>query len=356
MFAAVAVGCAWMVCAGRVRAQVIAFDDATDAAYADGWEEGDNGGFGFQPWTGGMYGNPIAIDTGPAPDNDLGVPAFQLGTGGIEYWAVRPFAAGIAPGQSFRIDFDSFTLPANTPDSEFNWMFGLRSASGDRLSIYVYDYYQGGVPLFGGEKLGIYATSANSNLNGGASLPTTGCAGGDFCSGYSTVDGSDGFTLTVDVLTLNTYRLRIEDDGITKVDVTGEMQMGARTNEPINNFFMWAKENTNEIHQTYFSNIEIFTTPIDAGLDGDFNDDGQVDAADYTLWRDNLGATDESSIHNNGDQQNGVDAADYAVWKNGFGDSSGPGGAAGASVPEPASWAAALVCLFAGLWQRRRVV
>ncbi|MEX2091724.1 MAG: hypothetical protein WD971_03555, partial [Pirellulales bacterium] len=186
-------------------AQIVASDNATDPIYADGWDEGDNGGFGFLPWTGGMYGNPIAIDSGSEPDNDLGGPAFQLGTGGQGYWAVRPFAAGIEPGQNLRIDFDSFTFPDDTPDSDFNWMFGLRSASGDRLSLYAYDYYIGGAPLFGGEKFGIYATSANSNLDGGASLPTTGCGGGTYCTGYSTADGSDGFTLTVVVLTLNTY-------------------------------------------------------------------------------------------------------------------------------------------------------
>jgi len=80
------------------------------------------------------------------------------------------------------------------------------------------------------------------------------------------------------------------------------------------------------------------------GLPGDFNDDGVVDAADFTTWRDHLGATDESAIHDNGDHMNGVDAADYDVWKENFGMPPGGGasgtGAAGtnAAVPEPASW------------------
>lgn len=331
-------GCVLVVGAMRASAAVLASDNATDPVYADGWDEDDNGGVGFLPWTGGMYGNPIAIDPGTAPDNDLDLPSFRLGTGGQGYWAVRPFAAGMAPGQSFRIGLDSFTFPVGTPDSDFNWMFGLRSAAGDRLSIYVYDYYIGGAPLFGGEKFGIYATSADSKLDGGASLPTTGCGGGTFCTGYTTADGSDGFTLTVDVLTTNTYRLRIEDDGITKLDVSGQMQMGTRTDQQITSFFLWAGEATNQIHTTYFSNIEIFDTPSQVGLAGDYNGDSKVDAADYTVWRDHLGAADESSIGDNGDHQNGVDIADYAVWKSDFGSMSGAGGIAGASVPEPASW------------------
>ena len=55
---------AWMVVAPCGSGTGHRLDDATDPAYADGWEEGDNGGIGFLPWTGGMYGNPVAIDAG----------------------------------------------------------------------------------------------------------------------------------------------------------------------------------------------------------------------------------------------------------------------------------------------------
>jgi hypothetical protein len=79
-------------------------------------------------------------------------------------------------------------------------------------------------------------------------------------------------------------------------------------------------------------------SPISPGLAGDFNVDGVVDAADYTLWRDHLGDPNEASINNLGDGQNGVDDADYAVWKQHFGESAngGSGGFTGA-VPEPAT-------------------
>ncbi len=49
---------------------------------------------------------------------------------------------------------------------------------------------------------------------------------------------------------------------------------------------------------------------------GDYNDDGFVDAADYTVWRDNLGSS--NSLGGNGDETGGsagiVDAADYDLW------------------------------------------
>ena len=83
-----------------------------------------------------------------------------------------------------------------------------------------------------------------------------------------------------------------------------------------------------------------FDTAPDTGTPGDFNGDGTVNLADYTLWRDNLGAADESSLMNNGDGLNGVDAGDYAFWKARFGNTGATLQAPGvAAVPEPATGA-----------------
>jgi phospholipase/lecithinase/hemolysin len=54
-------------------------------------------------------------------------------------------------------------------------------------------------------------------------------------------------------------------------------------------------------------------------LAGDFNGDSIVNIADYTVWRDQLGAADEALINSAGDGLNGVDAGDYIVWKDHFG-------------------------------------
>lgn len=71
-------------------------------------------------------------------------------------------------------------------------------------------------------------------------------------------------------------------------------------------------------------------------LDGDYNGDGMVNLADYTVWRDNLGGTATLP----GDTTPGnVTVGDYTVWKNNFGLS----GAAAltkvspTNVPEPAA-------------------
>ncbi|MCA9189241.1 MAG: hypothetical protein KDA99_26630, partial [Planctomycetales bacterium] len=48
-------------------------------------------------------------------------------------------------------------------------------------------------------------------------------------------------------------------------------------------------------------------------LPGDYNKNGMVDAADYTVWKDNFGSTTSLDADGNGDGT--VDAADYTVWK-----------------------------------------
>jgi hypothetical protein len=67
-------------------------------------------------------------------------------------------------------------------------------------------------------------------------------------------------------------------------------------------------------------------TPFVDALAGDFNNDGSIDAADYVVWRKNLGSQD-----------------DYNLWRTNFGRTSGAGAAANlagslsSSVPEPSS-------------------
>lgn len=77
---------------------------------------------------------------------------------------------------------------------------------------------------------------------------------------------------------------------------------------------------------------------------GDFNGDGIVNAADYTLWRDNLGDPDESNINGAGDG-GGVTQSDYLVWRDNYGVSYSLA-ASTAQAPEPASMAALAVLLF----------
>ncbi len=61
------------------------------------------------------------------------------------------------------------------------------------------------------------------------------------------------------------------------------------------------------------------------GLSGDFNNDGNVDAADYTVWRDGLGISYTQS--------------DYNIWQSNFGEisSSSTSSSIALTIPEPAT-------------------
>jgi hypothetical protein len=52
---------------------------------------------------------------------------------------------------------------------------------------------------------------------------------------------------------------------------------------------------------------------------GDFNSDGVVDIADYTVWADNFGVVTGSHVHGDGNDDGAVDIADYTIWADNFG-------------------------------------
>ena len=82
-----------------------------------------------------------------------------------------------------------------------------------------------------------------------------------------------------------------------------------------------------------------------AGLPGDYNGNGLVDAVDYTLWRDNLGL-DSSVLGGNGSGAASVVQADYDLWKSHFGESVASRSEVD-PIPEPASLLLALLALTA---------
>lgn len=76
-----------------------------------------------------------------------------------------------------------------------------------------------------------------------------------------------------------------------------------------------------------------------AGVPGDYNGDGTVDAADYTVFRDHQGANFDLMNENPAATTPGmVDQEDYNFWKSRFGNGGGSGADVRvAAVPEPAA-------------------
>jgi hypothetical protein len=102
-------------------------------------------------------------------------------------------------------------------------------------------------------------------------------------------------------------------------------------------------------------NLAILLTPGE-GLPGDYNSDGAVNAADYTVWRNNLGASITLPNEGTGVSPGVVDAADYVLWKANYGNGSGSG--AGASdaenVPEPQTFVLLLGSICGLVYRNRR--
>ena len=174
-----------------------------------------------------------------------------------------------------------------------------------------------------------YKQTATGKLSIELSGPNFGNEGFDIL----TITGAANLDGTLDVTTINGFGASIGDrfDILTAASLAGTF---ATENLPI-----------------LFGNIELEVVYSPTGvtlvavpqLDGDFNYDGIVDAADYTVWRNNLGLA-SSALNGNGSGAATVVQADYLLWKTNFGESIASSSGAD-HVPEPTTLLLALLAL-----------
>jgi hypothetical protein len=74
-----------------------------------------------------------------------------------------------------------------------------------------------------------------------------------------------------------------------------------------------------------------FVAYPDAPLTADYNGNGNVDAADYTVWRDTLGSM--TNLAADGNANGEIDPGDYDTWKENFGASNDPDNALFSDIP-----------------------
>lgn len=102
-----------------------------------------------------------------------------------------------------------------------------------------------------------------------------------------------------------------------------------------------ADTTTEALNQTGTAIFDNYVVSEVAQLPGDYNDDGIVDIADYTVWRNHRGAA-AGALPN--DVDGGIiAAAQYATWKTGFQFAPSDQPLAAAAIPEPSSMT--MVCL-----------
>lgn len=106
--------------------------------------------------------------------------------------------------------------------------------------------------------------------------------------------------------------------------------------------------NTNDDIDFFIDNIRLLSEPV-VGIDGDYNEDGTVDAADYTVWRDNEGAVAGTLPNDSAGGVIGIDQ--YNLWAANYGSSSSTSNAS--AIPEPSTVTlGALTCLSLMGWRR----
>lgn len=122
----------------------------------------------------------------------------------------------------------------------------------------------------------------------------------------------------------------------------------------------WIENNdASNDHGLAIDNFSITTTQEGGGGGdnpaGDFNDDGVVNLADYTMWRDNLGG--EPGVLLNDTFGGFIGDGQYQLWKDNFGAGTPMLAAGGTqSVPEPAALTVVVMTVITGLaLQSRRL-
>jgi hypothetical protein len=106
----------------------------------------------------------------------------------------------------------------------------------------------------------------------------------------------------------------------------------------------WVAQPTADFGFKTYVNVE-----EDTELFGDYNDDGTIDAVDYTVWRNTFGSGG-SLLHDATPES--VAEEDYDYWKAHYGESSP--GSGGLAVPEPTSILLAVAGIIATAISRRR--
>jgi PEP-CTERM motif len=350
----------------------VAYDDASDPVYNDGWQAGDNGGYGFTAWNfdsslvnypgGGYYTSTAfhAIDDGLQNGthysnqyNNIGR-AWDIGRAAGSDGAPRA-GRGFSPlqiGQTLRIVIDNPTeemffkgyfidLSGNTGGMDGNICYqGTGCSPGAvpvrKMRFQEFDYFTYGewkVVDGGVASTGVFDTDTAA---AGAAFSVTRTGDETYDVLMQSLGGGPSFSAS---RTFDSAGIVPDWIGIEFFNTTTD------TATP-----------PTKATDLYIRSMEIFEA-APAGLLGDYNEDDVIDAADYAVWRDAL--TAGATMLANDPTPGVVNESDFTYWRNHYGETAGGGSGSGslsaAAVPEPSTFVY-LVAGFGGLvgcrWRR----
>ncbi|QDT67749.1 Matrixin [Planctomycetes bacterium MalM25] len=150
--------------------------------------------------------------------------------------------------------------------------------------------------------------------------------------GFSYLQQITGPAVTIDSSAVGDLSLEVRQDGVSQgvIDVNGLGNAEAIAIElaPADLYTLHIA-GRGQGTQLYQLDLEVQEIP----RQGDYNGDGVVDAADYTVWRDTFGS--QILLDADGDGSGQIDTADYSIWNNAYGDSQSPAPTGILGIPEP---------------------
>jgi hypothetical protein len=325
----------------------IAFDSADDSVYANGWQQGDDGGIGsFGPWRfDGTYASSVqhrmddGLKTGGASSstfNNIGNSWTLFNPAPSDFARAGRSMGALQVGQTVRIVIDNPTArqPLRGYSVNFNTGGGNICAACPPGAILKYKI----------ERL--------ENDNNGRWSDASGPLG------LSDTDTDGGARIDFKLSSATTYEMKMTplDNPTAAITTTGAL-VNAATTTPIDwiEFQFFNTQTSPGLSTEFFiKSMQILAAP--PGVPGDYNGNGTVDAADYVLWRKRTGQNFQLHNEVSGVTPGRVTAEDYTAWRTRFGSRASGAALSVQGVPEPAffaHFAAGIVGLFLNCRMRR---
>ena len=298
-----------LACQAWSQEVIVALDDASQSAYVDGWQAGDNGGLGFLAWE---FDNFFEAAFSPRPEAQFiatnefvdipnNGPAFGQTNGNRPYWgytawAYRPFATPLQIGQTFSVDLDNPILAPLEPFDPAGVMLRLRDSSKN-------------------EKLSLLAQSDFNNADWtvfDAAMESTNTG----FSSDSTADGGINFALTL--TGTESYKLTLTPlpDG-DPLQVSGTFR---NPGDPVSevSLVVFANGSSSDgSREFYANNLRIVEPATGHALVWDGLGDGAWTDLRWTIAGQFPGAADTATIVDNAVTVDGTQSAAHTVVESG---------------------------------------